>query len=139
MENLESKKEPVVLNPENAFEFDIARGLRELIDDKDNFYHIEVRGDLLTVGKQGYNTPTLESVEYDMSQLAENEVLNQKKDAIREAYMYTFAKTGDLNKSANPHAFYHDRTGKYPEEEIVAAIKKLNPELIKEESTGMHR
>ncbi len=69
MKNLEGRKELVVLNPENAFEFEIARGLKELIDDRDNFYHIEVRGDLLSIEKQGYNTPTLESVEYDMSQL----------------------------------------------------------------------
>lgn len=139
MENLEGKKQPVVLNSENAFEFDIARGLKELNDDRDKFYHIEVRGDLLSIGKQGYNTPTLESVEYDMSQFAENEVLNQKKDAIREAYMYTFVKTGDLKKSTNEHAFYHDRTGKYPEEEIVAAIKSMNPDLLKDEKNGMHR
>ena len=139
MENLEERKQPVVLNPENAFEFDIARGLKELINDRDSFYHIEVRDDLLSIGKQGYNTPTLESVEYDMSQLAENEVLNQKKDAIREAYMYTFAKTGDLAKATHEHAFYHDRTGKYPEEEIVAAIKAMNPELVNEERIGIYR
>jgi len=150
MENLERRKQPVVLNSENAFEFDIARGLKELIDDMDSFYHIEVRDDLLTIEKQGYNTPSLASVQYDMSQLVKNEVLDQKKDAIREAYMYTFSKTGDLKSRVDAleskmfadshdgasHAFYHDRTGKYPESEIVAPFRE---EFVKDEKIGMHR
>ena len=150
MENLEERKQPVVLNPENAFEFNIARGLKELIDDRDMFYHIEVRDDLLSIRKEGYNTSTLESVEYDMSKLIENEILHQKRDAIREAYAYTFGKTGDLKSrfailqskmfadshDGSSHAFYHDRTGKYPEAEIVAPFKE---ELVNAEKTGMHR
>lgn len=154
MENLESKKEPLVLNPENAFEFDVARGLKELIDDRDSFYHIEVRDNILSIRKEGYNTPALSSVEYDMSQLVKNEYIDQKKDAIRTAYSYTFSKVGDLiprmttlksemfadTHNGAKHAFYHDRTGEYPEYDIAAAIGFTNPDLFKDkENTGMHR
>ncbi|MBR3162128.1 MAG: hypothetical protein IKF19_05300 [Bacilli bacterium] len=141
------------LNPESVFEFTVAGKLKELMDDSDCFYHIEVRDDNLSIEKQGYNTPGLGSVTFDMSQLVENELFNQKLDAIRTAYTYTFSKTGDLQKrvddvishstyggeTPSAHAFYHDRTGKYSEDKIVSLVKASNPDLFKENSKGISR
>jgi len=150
MENLEEKKQTVILDPETAFEFEVARNLKKFLDDREMFYHIEVLDDLLSIRKEGYNTPPLDSIEFDMSQLIEDDLINHKFEAIREAYAYTFAKTRDLmsrvatleNKpfadshDGASHAFYHDRTGKYPESEIAATFIKKQ---VNDENFGMHR
>lgn len=123
----------IVLNREDAFEFEIAKGLKELIVDMNSFYHINVTEDEITVGRQGYNTRDIDKVCFDMNNLQSNEVEDQKEAAIVSTYMYTFSKTGDLKKrlsdiynkagDLNMHTFYHDRTGRYPEDLIVNNIK----------------
>lgn len=138
----------IILNGETAFEFEIARGLKELIVDSDSFYHINVTENEIAVGRQGYNTPDVETISFDMSDLQSDDIQDQKKDAIESAYVYTFSKTKDLEKrvsdvennvrESDTHAFYHDRTGKYPEELIVSAVKFHHPETF-EKGKGIGR
>jgi len=126
----------VKLDPTRAFQFDIVKVIHDLIDNKSDFYHINVTENSIVVEKQGYNTATIQSVTFDTTELVNDEYFTQTADAIFAAYQYTFGKTGDLNSRVgvirdrsiadshlgSSHAFYHDRTGKYPEETIVSRI-----------------
>ena len=135
-----NNKTIISLDSEKPFEYDVVKAINGLIDDKSLFYHIEVTEKGFCIEKQGYNTPALESVEFDTTQLINNEAFQQTRDAIVSAYQYTFAKTGDLESrlsvidrqpladthNGSSHSFYHDRTGKYAESDIVARIKFLH-------------
>ena len=137
---------PIVLDPKKAFEFDVRAGVKNLIkkedgrNDIDAFYHIFVYEDKITIEKQGYNIPTYKMVEFDMSQLSEN----QKFDAVRAAYSSTFFTTHELvsrvstvmensladSHNGASHTFYHDRTAKWRESEIASEIFRMNPDLF---------
>lgn len=135
----------VILESEGSFEFEIAKNLKEFIDNSYYFYHIYYLDDILRIEKQGYNTGCLDFREFDLTNLLENELIeNEKKSAIMMAYAYTFQKTKDFisrvsvikrekvadTHNGSSHAFYHDGTGKYPEYKIVSAIIKANPDLF---------
>ena len=84
--------EKIILNGETAFEFEIARGLKELIADSDSFYHINVTENEIAVGRQGYNTPDVETVSFDMSDLQSNEFQDQKKMQLNQRIFIHLAK-----------------------------------------------
>ncbi len=153
MEN-NSKDIVVQLNPYDLYQFELAGTLRNFAMDSGFFYHIYVEGDILTIHKEGYNTPPLESIRFDMSELIENDQINQKRAVIELAYMYIFHKTGDLKNrvdvieengslvdthEGSQHAFYHDRTGQYPEGIITKNIKRNNPYLFDNRRFGIHK
>lgn len=135
-----NNKTIINLDSEKPFEYDVVKAINGLINDKYLFYHIEVTDKGFSIEKQGYNTPAIESIEFDTTQLIDDESLQQTRDAIVSAYQYTFAKTGDLERRlsvidrqpladshiGSSHAFYHDRTGKYGESDIVDRIKFLH-------------
>lgn len=121
-------------------EIDIANILENFMLDRYNYYHICVWKDKITVEEQGYNTPTIKKIAFDITKLANND--GQIKNVISEIYQCAFNKNQDLEHrinmiKSNPnadshwgasHTFYHDRTGLYPEYVIVDAILLLNIE-----------
>lgn len=145
----------IELKSETPFEFVISKALNDFIIDIKDFYWIDVYEDKITVSKQGYNTSTLEKIILETRNLVNNILKKQIRDAIISTYQYTFAKTGDLTSrieviSTNPdadshwgasHAFYVDRTGKYPEYMIVKRIALLNEITATQNdySTRMHK
>ena len=148
----QTKKSIIKLNLDSAFEFEIAKNINKLFEnDNDDFYHIFVNENGIVVEKQGYNTPPTDTVEFDTQALVNNGIFSQTRDAIVEAYQYTFAKTRDLKGSLtkhNPnaeipqaHAFYHDKTGNYPESEIIDRIVFLaeKEQVVKEPEHESHK
>lgn len=132
----------IELKSEKSFEFDIAKALKDFIVDKSNFYWIVVYKDKIVVKEEGYNTPPINLVIFKTNNLVNNFKKKQTRDAIVSIYQYTFMATDDIIKRVkaimmNPnadlhqgasHAFYNDRTGKYPEHKIVKRIVMLNNE-----------
>ena len=148
----QNKKSVIKLDPESIFEMEIAKRIKNFIgEDYDSFYHIFIVADKIIVEKQGYNTPAIDTIEFDTQALVNNELFMQTKDAIVSAYQYTFLKTGSLKEKMvqsypysdlpNTHAFYHDRTCKYPESDIIDRIMFLNKinSSVPEENISIHK
>ena len=141
MEKTEVEVKRFVLDPKSSFTDVISHVLGLFLDNRSAFYHINVRGDILSLEWQGFNTPPLRIVEFDMSKLEDS----QKKEAIMVVYFDTFSFVGDLENRVTTiqknwmadshngasHAFYHDRTGLWEEHKIADAVAKAYPKIFK--------
>lgn len=125
MENLE-RKSSVVLGTDD-FAVVMASGLEKFVDYENYYYSIAVMENSINIGKQGFNTPMLGTVSFDMSGLDESE----RCVAVKTACMHTYANANTENIGCDSHVFYKDYTGKYPVDAIIT--------MIPEENCGMHR
>lgn len=162
MENLEKEKNIVLPDQAMGTGYQVYLALKDFVDDKSLFYHIDYTDGKLTVTKEGYNGPELAKVNFDLSNLRIVEGPNGPffepvLEAITAAYTMIFKKTGEFKSRLeaiikNPnadthtgagHAFYHDRTGKYPEHKIVELLnyriqEEKNSRELEEQETQKH-